>query len=327
MTQNKIKWGIVGLGNIADQFCKDLLLLDDAEIYAVASRSKENALDFGGRYDSSQSYSSYQELFEDKAVDIVYIATPHSSHKELSIQAMRAGKHVLCEKPVAINGKDAQEMIAVSKETNRFFMEAFWSRFIPSIEEVSQKSQDGELGEIKYVHADFDFHVSEPIKRLVDLELGGGALLDVGVYPLFLSYLFLGMPEKIKASASFYASGADEQTSMILQYKNAQAILHCGFASNSGMDATISGTKGRVVLNRMWHETQSYSLIQNENQQDYPRPTLGKGYAHEAIECHYCLRQGKIESNKWSHQDSLNLMNMVDQVKKEIGLVYPQDEE
>ncbi len=327
MTQEKIKWGIVGLGNIAHQFCKDLSLIQDAEIYAVASRGKVKAHHFATIHKASKSYGSYKELFEDPDIDIVYIATPHSSHKELSIQAMKEGKHVICEKPLAINGKDAQEMVAVSKETNRFFMEAFWSRFNPSIEEVYQKSQEGELGDIKYIHADFDFHVSEPVKRLIDLELGGGALLDVGVYPVFLSYLFLGMPEKIQASATFYESGADEQTSIILQYTNAQAILHCGFASNSGMEATISGTKGRVVLNRMWHETQSYSLIQNENKQDFSRPTLGKGYAHEAIECHQCLRDGKIESEKWSHQDSMNLMALVDRVKKEIGLVYPQDEE
>ena len=190
-----IQWGIVGLGNIAHQFCHDLLLVEEANIYAVASRSLNKAQEFGGKFQAEKAYGSYQELLNDPDVDIVYMATPHDSHMELSIAAMEAGKHVLCEKPIAINSNQAHKMIQASQKSQCFFMEAFWSRFNPSIVQSYQKVKEGILGEIKYINADFAFHVGQPQYRMTDVTLGGGSLLDMGVYPIFLSYLILGIPK------------------------------------------------------------------------------------------------------------------------------------
>ena len=186
------------------------------------------------------------------------------------------------------------------------------------------KVKNGDLGVIKYIKADFAFNVDIPEgSRMKNIEQGGGSLLDMGVYPLFLAYVVLGMPEKVMATANFFDSGADQQTSIILQYPGAQAILHSSFVSPSNMEATISGTEGRINLLPVWHETQGYSLIKNNHKVDYHHPTIGKGFTYEILECHQCIRNNQIESDLWSHQDSLNLISIVDEVRSQTGLKFP----
>ncbi len=321
-TTKKIQWGLIGLGNIAHQFAKDLRLVPDAAIYAVASRSTEKAAAFAAQYQAAKSYGDYDAILEDPAVDIIYIATPHDSHAELCIKALAAGKHVLCEKPIAINLEQAKSMIAASKKYNKFLMEAFWTRFNPSVQEALQKVADGDIGDIRYINADFAFHVPNPQGRMTNIDNGGGSLLDMGVYPLFLSYVVLGMPEKIMASANFFSSGADEQTSMILHYKNAQAVLHSSFVSSSNMIATISGTQGRINLHPVWHETQGYDMIRNNHKVTYALPTVGKGFTYEILECHQCIRNHQIESTVWSHQNSIDLATIVEEVRHQTGLKF-----
>ncbi|WP_163409711.1 Gfo/Idh/MocA family protein [Flavobacterium ajazii] len=320
---NKIKWGIIGLGNIAHQFATDLELINEAELAAVASRDIEKASEFAAKYNCSKFYGSYNVLFEDEEIDIVYIATPHNSHAELSIKAMQNGKHVLCEKPVALSYEDAVRMTEASKKYNKFFMEAFWTRFIPSIKEVLSKVKNGEIGDVKYLNADFAFYVNElEGNRMTDKKLGGGALFDIGVYPLFLSYLMLGVPMEIMAKSIYHETGVDLQTSMMLQYQSAQAILHVSFVSDSDMKATISGSLGRMEINSPWFMADGYSIIKNEEKEKFNIPNIGKGYAHEAIECHECIRNNQIESKLWSHQNSLELSSMVENVKIQIELEF-----
>ncbi|MFV5696362.1 Gfo/Idh/MocA family protein [Flavobacterium sp. LB3P122] len=320
----KIKWGIIGLGKIATQFADDLMQVHDAKIVAVASRNIEKAEGFAEKYNCKKAYSTYDEIFADDEVEILYIATPHSYHAALTIKALQSNKHVLCEKPIALGYKDAFQMIEAAKINNKFFMEAFWTRFNPSVQEVFYKIKNGEIGAIKYINADFAFQVKElEGNRMTDLKLGGGALLDIGVYPLFLSYLLLGIPDGVIAKANFHDSGADLQTTMILQYDNAQAVLHSSFLSSSNMKATISGTKGRINLNSPWFMAESYTLIKDNEKVKYKLPTKGKGYTYEIEECHKCIKENKIESTLWSHQNSLDLIKIVDKVKSEIGLVYP----
>lgn len=323
MNDSRIKWGIMGLGNIANQFARDLTLVEEAVLYAVASNSLKRAKTFAEDYCVDVVYGNYEALINDSNVDIIYIATPHNSHAELAIKALKAKKAVLCEKPIALNYKQAFEMIEASKVNNCFFMEAFWTRFNSSVKEVLVKIKQGEIGAIQYINADFAFHVDTLSERMTDLNLGGGSLLDMGVYPLFLSYVILGKPDKILASSTFFDSGADRQTSMILQYKSAQAVLHSSFVSPSNMEATISGLSGRIILKSIWHEAQGYSVIRNNHKVDYYLPTKGKGFTYEIEECHFCLKNNQIESKNWSHQNSLDLIEIVDRVRKEIGLVYP----
>lgn len=324
--KDKIKWGIIGLGNIAHQFAKDLMLIEQAELAAVASRNLENSKEFAKEYDCQKAYSSYEEIINDPEIDILYIATPHSSHATLTIKALQNNKHVLCEKPIALNYADALQMIEASKANNKFFMEAFWTRFNPSFREAFSKIKKGEIGEVKYINADFAFYADNlegEGNRKTDMNLGGGALLDIGVYPLFLCYVVLGIPTEILAKSNFHQTGADLQTSMILQYENAQAILHASFVSTSNIKATINGTKGRINLNTLWHQTQSYTFTIDEQEEEIVLPTKGKGFTYEIEECHQCINENRIESNLWSHQNSLDLIKIVDQVRNQIGLEYP----
>ncbi|MHC0445806.1 Gfo/Idh/MocA family protein [Flavobacterium sp. 3-218] len=324
MENRKIKWGIVGLGNIASQFASDLLLIENADLTAVASRDFSKAEQFGGKFNVLRMYNSYDLLFEDPEVEIVYIATPHNSHAELSIKAMENGKHVLCEKPMALSYNDAERMVEASKKHNTFFMEAFWTRFIPSVQDVLHKINNGAIGNVNYIKADFAFHGSEiENKRLFDKELGGGALFDIGVYPLFLSYIVLGNPKEILASAIKHKNNIDLQTSMILQYESGQSILHASIVSDSDMKAFITGTEGRIELNAPWFVADGYSLLKNEGKEAvFTLPTLGKGYSHEIIECQNCILNNEIESEFWSHQNCLDLSRIVEEVKNQIELPF-----
>lgn len=324
--QRTINWGIVGLGKISTQFVEDLLLVKDAKVHAVASRTQEKANAFAQKFNVAKAYGSYDALFADPEVDIIYIGTPHDSHEELSIKALEHGKHVLCEKPIALNKVQAKRMVEVSMKKNRFLMEAFWSQFNPTIIDAFKKIREGAIGEVRYINVEFGFNADGMTNpRLTDLNLGGGSLLDVGVYPLFMAYSVLGIPEKILASANYYESGADKQTSMIFQYDKAQAILHSSFASDANNIGTISGTHGRIVINSRWHETRSYALIREDQTENFEFQVNGKGYTHEIEECHKCLRKDLIESDLWSHQDSLNLISIADEVRNQIGLHYPTD--
>ncbi|RZJ47702.1 MAG: Gfo/Idh/MocA family oxidoreductase [Flavobacterium sp.] len=319
----KVKWGIIGLGNIANQFATDLLLLENAELVAVASRDGDKANEFAQKYNCQKAYDSYEALFADEQVDIVYIATPHDSHAALSIQALENGKHVLCEKPIALSYTDAANIIEASKKNNKFFMEAFWTRFIPSVQEVLNKIRNGEIGDIKYINADFAFHGSETEhKRLFDKKRGGGALFDIGVYPLFLSYIVLGKPNQILAKSIHHKNEIDLQTSMLLQYESAQSVLHASIVSDSEMKAVICGSEGRIELHAPWFMADGYSLFKDEKESVVKLPTLGKGYTHEAIECNHCILNNQIESKLWSHQNSLDLSEIVEEIKNQIGLHF-----
>ena len=315
--ENKIRWGIAGLGNIAHKFAQDIQLVPGAILSAVGSRNKDKALAFGAEYGAQHCYGSYEELFACDEVDVIYVATPHISHRELSIKAMDAGKHVLCEKPFGINRSDTESMIESAQNNGVFLMEALWSRFNPSIVRVKEQVDNGAIGKTKYLHADFAFYSLDRSEegRLLNPELGGGSILDIGIYPIFLAYLILGKPEKILATSNFYKTGVEIQTSMIFSYTDAQAILYSGLNSKSEMKAEISGTSGTIYLDPRWHETEGYTLELNNERQHFDLPTDGNGYTYEIEEVNSCIISGKLQSELWSHQNSLDLMELMDEVR------------
>jgi predicted dehydrogenase len=184
-----------------------------------------------------------------------------------------------------------------------------------------------EIGDIKYINADFAFKSTKSLtSRVMNLKLGGGAILDIGLYPAFLAYVFLGMPKSIVAKSTFHeTTHCDIQSSMIFDYSKAQALLYCGFTSRSDRKATISGTEGQIHIDYPWHHTQGFTLISNNKEQKFNLPTIGIGYSHEIIECHDCINKNKIESLLWSHQNSLELISILDKVRKQVGLKYPQE--
>ncbi|MBX2870966.1 MAG: Gfo/Idh/MocA family oxidoreductase [Saprospiraceae bacterium] len=323
-----IKWGLIGLGNIAHQFIQDLLLVEKTTCHAVASRSADKAEEFAKRYQVPNAYGSYAALLADPEVDIVYIATPHSTHFEHTLRALQAGKHVLCEKPFAVNANQVKKMVTSAVQQRRFLMEAFWTRFNPSFEYCLELVEQGVLGDVNYINADFTFFRNDPPEsRMLNMDYAGGSLLELGVYPLFLAYMLLGKPREVKAVAHFHETGADLQVGILLKSDRGIANLYSGFKSQSDMVAKIYGTKGRIYLEPYWHETQGYELVvgndgsyQSEKAQ---LPTKGKGFTYEIEECLQCLQTGKLESLKWSHQHSLDLAKLTDTVRQQIGLQYP----
>lgn len=319
-----LKWGIIGLGSIANKFANDLQLVDGVELVGVASRNQQKAEEFKIAHNAKHAFGSYLELFQSKEIDIVYIATPHSSHMNWSVEAMKHGKHVLCEKPLAVNETQVQKMIDVATENKVFLMEALWTRFNPSLVKVLKHIEVGEIGNVSYVNADFCFFREAPDdSRLINMDLAGGSLLDIGIYPLFLAYVIFGMPKEIKASARLHRTGADLQTTMALKFDQGMASLSCGFASNSDMVAKIHGTTGSIFIDAPWHHSDSYKIIQNEKSTVYSNPTKGRGFTYEIEECVSCIAQSKISSALWSHQDSLNLVRITDEIRAQIEVKYP----
>ena len=324
---NSLKWGIIGCGHIASKFAEDLDVVEGNELYAVASRSIEKAKTFAQKYKAKQAYGDYDAICQDEAVDIIYLATPHNSHLEYGLKVLNFGKHLLCEKPMAINGQQVSKLLNTAQKNGVFLMEALWSRFNPSIQSVLGKINNGDIGAVKYINADFYFKKNfEVSHRLFNPALAGGALLDIGVYPLFLSYLILGMPKEITSKSRLHTNGIDLQTSVILEYENAQSILSFGLESKSDMLGCINGEKGAFQLHDRWHETQGYTHLLDGKRKDYELPTLGYGYSHEIMECQKCISEGRLQSQLWSHQDSLNLITMCDTIRKQNGISYPFEE-
>lgn len=320
-----IKWGIVGAGNIAHSFSKDLALVDGGQLVSVASRSLEKARIFAKECGAPNAFGSYDELFHSNTVDIIYLATPHTSHADLSIAAMKAGNAVLCEKPLGVNASEVQTMLAAAKENNVFLMEALWSRFNPTIKKVKELVDNGTIGDIGYLHSDFAFYALDRDEngRLLNPDLAGGSLLDIGIYPIFLAYLLLGMPKDIKATANFYKTGVEVQCSMIFNYDNTQAILYSGLNSNSEKKSEIAGSKGTIFIHPRWHETTGFTLEKEGEVVSNELGKRGKGYVHEIEEVHDCLNSGKKESALWSHQNSLDLITIMDTVREKTGIVFP----
>ncbi len=321
----KYNWGIIGLGKIANKFAHDLQLVDNANVYAVASRSIEKARDFGAKYKANQCYGSYNELLNDSDVDVVYIATPHVYHCELTMAAMDAGKAVLCEKPFGMNVVEVERMIAKSREKNLFLMEALWTRFIPATEKLLEILNSNVIGDLKSVRADFGFKAMyEPEKRLFNNALGGGALLDIGIYPIFMSLLTMGMPTEIKALATMFPDAVDSSCSMLFGYETDQsAVLDANLLVNTPVECWLYGTKGSLKMSNPFHHTKEISLFrERELVKTYTSDFVGLGYYHEILEVQDCLDNGRIESKKLPLSFSLQLITIIDKVRAEIGLNY-----
>ncbi len=323
--QRKIRWGIVGLGKIAQHFANDLKLVEDAVLAGVASRSEAKAKEFAHKNGAAHHFADYETLFKSDEVDVVYIATPHTFHKTVAIKAMESGKHVLCEKPLGIHRIEVEELLKVAKENKVFLMEALWSRFNPTIRKALELVENGTIGKLKYINADFGFYAMDrPLEsRLFNLDLAGGTLLDIGIYPVFLSYLMMGKPKDIAAFSNFNEHGTEVQTSVIFKYDGGQAILNSSFANETRMNAELAGTDGSIFLHPRWHESQGYTIKTLTGIKEVNLPTEGRGYTYEIVEVHKCIKKGQLESNLWSHQNSLDLISLLDAIRNKTGVRFP----
>ena len=323
MTNKNIRWGIIGLGKIANKFATDLASIEHVELVAVASRNIQNANNFAEKHNAKKAYSSYEELAKDSNVDAVYIATPHSFHKEHAILCLRNKKAVLCEKPFAMNLSEVTEMIEAAKENNVLLMEALWSFFLPHFTYVLDLVKSEKFGKLKSLEADFGFHTPyNTDSRLFKKELGGGSLLDIGIYPIFAALATLGEPDAIDASATFFENGADASCDMVFQYKNAKATLKSTLLEETPSIAILKFEKAIVKLNRQFHQSSSITIIQNNTEEIINFDFKTIGYNYETEHFNNLLRAGEKESNMMTFEFSKNLINTLDKVRGIIGLTY-----
>ena len=325
--QKKIKWGIMGPGRIAHKFAQSLKCSEAAEMTAVGSRSIERAEKFAKEYGVSRSYGSYADLAADTDVDIIYVATPHPAHFECTMLCLKAGKAVLCEKPFTLNASETKVLIKTARASKLFLMEAMWMRYLPAIVKVRELLTQGAIGETRMVKADFGNRIPwEPSGRLLNPELGGGALLDVGIYPVSFASMVLGAsPTKLTGVAYLGETGVDEQFSAVLGYEAGKiATLSGAVRTSLPNDARIIGTDGYIRVPDFWRAS-TLELYQNGKMEKFELPFRATGYIHEAEEAMYCLREGLTESSVMPLDESLKIMKILDTLRKQWGLKYPQE--
>lgn len=320
------KWGIIGTGGIAHAFAKDIAYLSDHVFAAVGSRNLETAESFVKTIPGARAYGSYDELINDSDIDAIYVATPHPSHKENVIAALNAKKPVLCEKPFAVNASEAKEMVAAAKANDVALMEAMWARFLPHYAKIREIVASGVLGQITTIHADHGQRLADQnIPRLIEPSLAGGALLDLGIYPVSFAHMVLGIPQSITASAIFTDKGVDAQTSMILDYANgAQAVLNTNMVVQTPCTAVIAGLNGYLEVNRTFYNPTSMRLtLFDGTVTEYPSDYQGHGLREQAVEFARVVKSGAKESPILRWEDTIAIMKILDTVRSHIGLKYP----
>lgn len=325
---DKIRWGLIGLGFIARRFANDLIRLPDAEIYAVASRSQEKADAFGAEFGASKCYGSYEDLVDDPDVDVAYIGTPHTYHLAHTLMSLEAGKHVLCEKPFAVNAKEARVMIDRAREKKLFLMDAFWTRYFPVMAKLRQLLADGVIGDVMLVQADFGGRGPVvPEKRHFNPDLAGGALLDVGSYCLQLASMIYGkQPIDIVSQVAIGSTGVDELSVVVCKYSDYEmATLTSAIRLTTPHEARVMGSEGYIAIPNFWHPSELTVVAPRQEAETFHFPYEGEGFQFEAIEVGNCIRAGKTESAIYPLDETLAIMETLDRIRADWGLRYPSE--
>lgn len=332
MNKPIIRWGILGCGKIARKFASDLQLVEGTSLAAVGARTRPQAEAFSQEYPAAQVHGSYLDLVNDPQVDIIYVATPHGLHYEHVLLCLEHGKAVLCEKAFALNSRQTRAMIAKAREKNLFLMEALWTKFLPHYQLTMAMIRDGRLGEVTSVISTFGFRAAQPYPdRLYDPALGGGSLLDIGIYNIFLTTAILGRPDQVEASMTPGPGGVDAQCSMVFSYTGgAKAHMLCSFLCQLPTEAWIGGTQGALHLSHRFYEPStsvSYYPDKMDSRQLLPfLKEKGWGYRYQIAHVCDCLRGGLSESPIMAHTDTLALMELMDEVREKAGIHYPADD-
>lgn len=322
-----MNWGIIATGKIAAAFAAGLKAVPDATLLGVASRSQASADRFGDTYHVPRRYASYEALVEDPDIEVIYIGTPHPVHYENTLLCLNAGKHVVCEKPLAMNGRQVRDMIDTARANRVFLMEAMWMWFIPAVRRAKTLVESGAIGTPHVLMADFGFAATfDPANRHFDPTLGGGALIDIGIYPLALALYLFGKPEKVTGKAVMGQTGVDEVMTATLEYADGKmANLTATLRAATPCEAVIAGTGGNIRLHRQFWHSEALTLDVGNSPQTIELPIEGNGYNYEAAEAMKQIRAGAVESDIMSWQASLDLMEMMDTLREQWGLVYPME--
>jgi predicted dehydrogenase len=321
-------WGIIGPGKIANKFALALKLVPGARLGAVASRDIEKGRAFAATHGAPNIYDNYAALAADPQIQAIYIATPHGFHAEHALLCLRQGKAVLCEKPLALSSVEVESMIAASREHQAFLMEAMWTRFIPLIREVTALVSSGQIGILKYLRADFGFlSPFDPASRLYNIRLGGGSLLDIGIYPLYLCLQLLGKPDHITAVGSLSPTGSDITCHAILQYpENASAVISSTLACQTSLTAEIAGTEGMIRIPTPWYKNDRFEWNRTgEPVVTVQLESMVNGFEYQIAEVMRCMVQGLIESPALPHSFSLMMSSTMDAIRAQIGVRYENE--
>ncbi|SCE08942.1 Predicted dehydrogenase [Streptomyces sp. DvalAA-43] len=328
-----VRWGVLATGGIAAAFTEDLRSMPDMEVVAVASRTDASAQAFAQRFGIPRAYGSWAALAADEEVDVVYVATPHSAHREAAALCLEAGKHVLCEKAFTLNAREADELVKLARDRGLFLMEAMWTYCNPVIRRMTELVRDGAIGEIRSVQADFGLAGPfGPGHRLRDRALGGGALLDLGVYPVSFAHLLLGEPDRVQADAVLSPEGVDLHTAMVLGWSEAgaSALLNCSIVADTPQTAAVTGTKGRIEFPRGFFYPERFVLHRAGHEpEEFTAGAAGaglRGLQFEQAEVVRALRAGETESPLVPLDGSLAVMRTLDAVRDRIGVRYPADD-
>ena len=324
---SKFKWAILGPGSIANSFATGLQAIDDAELYAIGSRDPDKAKAFADKYGAKVVYGNYEELVRDDNIDCIYISTPHPMHKPHTMLCINNGRNVLCEKPFAVNKKEAQAMVDLAAAKGVFLMEAFWTKFLPTIRKANEWISQGKIGEVRMLHCDFGFRAGvDPKSRLFDNALAGGGLLDVGCYTIGMATMLFGNnPDLITGAAHIGETNIDEQAAMILKFPNGQlAVLSTAVRTNTYHNMFIFGTDGNIQIPNFWRSSKAV-LNADGNEPVIFEEMVGNGYNYEAVAAMESIRAGKKENDIMPHADSLAIVKISDELRKQWGLKYPTD--
>ncbi|ALO07908.1 Putative oxidoreductase [Streptomyces venezuelae] len=323
-----VRWGILATGGIAERFTTDLQTLDGAEVVAVASRTEASAKTFADRFGIPRAYGEWAGLFADEDVDVVYVATPHHAHREAAGLALEAGKAVLCEKALTLNAREAEELVALSRDRGLFLMEAMWMYCNPLVRRLAELVRDGAVGEVRTVQADFGLQGPFAADhRLRDPAVGGGALLDLGVYPVSFAQLLLGEPDSVQAHALISPEGVDLNTGMLLGWDSgASALLSCSLVADTPLTAAVTGTLGRIEVPRGFFFPERFTLHRDGREpEEFVAGDDPHSFRHEAAEVMRCLRAGATESPLVPLEGSLAVMRTLDAVRDRVGVRYPSE--
>ncbi len=330
-SSGEVRWGILAPGRIARKFAAALGEADGARLVAVGSRDAARAAAFAAEFGiaPAHGHGSYEALADDAEVDAVYIGSPHSEHEAHTLLCLARGKHVLCEKPLAVNAAQAGRMVAAARAAGLLLMEAVWTRFLPSVVRLRGLVAAGDLGEVRLVAADFGFRAAfDPGSRLFAPGLAGGALLDLGIYPLNLASMLCGAPVTIQAAANLGVTGVDEETAIVLRHARGElATLSCSLRADTPREACVVGTEGRARLLFPWWAGTRLAVQRRgeDREQVLDLPSRGGGYAHEAEAFMGLLRAGRTEPDVMPLDESLAIMRTMDAIRAQCGVRYPAD--
>jgi predicted dehydrogenase len=321
---SRTHWGIIGCGKIAESFAQGLALLPEADLVAVAARDGERAAAFAQRHGVARAYGSYRELAEDAGVAVVYVATTTAHHAEVVELCLSAGRHVLCEKPLTTNAKDSRRLIACARRHDRFLMEAMWTRCLPVYREVRRWLADGRIGDPRSMRGDFSVPGSPATNpRHFQRDLGGGALLDLGIYPLAMAQWLFGSIIETVSDLHLAATHVDDSGVVITSHADGRKACSCfSMVAEGAHDLIITGTEGSIRVPGAWW-AQEATLVRGYQSIETAKPEwIGSGYAYEAMEVMACLGEGKRESDLVPLADSLELARVIDQVLEHAGIAY-----